>query len=168
MLYLRAKNTYRLEKSDHAIFDPKAVFGSRANDSWLENDFARRLIREVDHIEIPDGVSTLDAIDNAKLNVLDLCTGTINNLVAHFHDTSTYRIMLVKMGPNCYKYLCETAREKDVYAIAGAGWYPTDDDLQGLQVLCEDLDVLCTNNYELVRAMDTLWAEGYFDYERRV
>ena len=164
MLYIRAKNLYRITAEDNAMTAPSATFALGCTDEWLDSEFARRMIEDVDGIKLTPGVSTRKCLLEHDMIPEYLANGTKNNLIARFFEPCG-RIVLSMMGPNCYKYLCETAREKDVYAFACIAFTPTDEDLQGLQVYMEDYGVLCRNAAELKDYMFLALGEGKFHYE---
>ena len=165
MLYLRAKNRYRLTDADNCIEYPSIVFRRHYDLSWFETDFARRLLSEIDHFEFPADKSVAQVFAEQGRKPYEICNGSRNNMLARFYETDE-RIITIMMGPNCYKFLCETAREKDVYAMSCSVFCPTDDDMQGLVVVLEDIGVTCRNAEELRVGMIGLMAEEYFSYEK--
>ena len=94
-----------------AIYNTEVFFKNTYEEDWLLDDFARRVIKKVDHSEVIDG----QAIKSPVLGMIppvDLSGGAktlllIKNCPDKVFNAST-------CGDNCAKFILELAKENDV------------------------------------------------------
>ena len=88
-----------------------------------------------------------------KMRPTDLCTGTKNVLLAKFF-VDKQRILLSRMGSNCYKYMLEAADEKDIYSYLTFFSVFSDSDFGSKPVVFEGTGKMVSNSSEFV---DAIW-----------
>lgn len=89
----------------------------------------------------------------------DLCTGTKNVLLARYW-AQWRRILLSRMGPNCYPFLLEAA---DIVDIRAYQIFPTTfqiTDFKSCGVCYEDLSCVAVSYGDSRAAVASLWATG--------
>ena len=131
MLYLYFESLGKLVERKSFIRYPSIKFNSSWKTEWLNEPFFRTVIREVDHVDIPDGMATEMACLLKNMRVEDLSTGTKTLMMCKYYNKLNRMTM---MGKNCYKYLMDIANEKDVYMGCSNYVFFTDNDLKGRQV----------------------------------
>ena len=131
MLHLYFESLKKLIERDTFIRFPSTKFDCSWKPDWLNNPFFREVIREVDHVDIPDGMATEMACLLKNMRVEDLSTGTKSLMMCRYYNKLNRMTM---MGKNCYKYLADIANEKDVYMGCSNYVFFTDGDLKGRKV----------------------------------
>ena len=131
MLHLYFESLRKLVERKLFIRYPSIEFNCGWEPEWLNNPFFRRVIHEVDHVDIPDGMTTEMACLLKNMRVEDLSTGTKNLMMCKYYNEFNRMTM---MGKNCYKYLMDIADEKDVYMGCSNYVFFTDEDLKGRSV----------------------------------
>lgn len=131
MLNVLWERLHVAKKRDNFIVKPSVVFDTFYDRSWLENEWAKRVVSDIDNVPMVRD-SVFESIVYAGLSPQYLCNGTKNLFLCRYIDNQFNHFS--KMGENCYKYLFEIAKMKDVYMIATAFVFPTDSDMCGQQV----------------------------------
>ena len=131
MLHLYFESLEKLEQREAFIQDPGGEFNYRWKSKWLNNSFFKKVIREVDHVDIPQGMKTETACLLKNMRVEHLSTGTKNLMLCKYRDELNRMTM---MGKNCYKYLMDIADAKDVYMGCSSYVFFTDEDMKGRKV----------------------------------
>lgn len=96
--------------------DPRMVryhnthFSVLFKESWLDEDWAQRAVREIDHI--PPEKSIHQALWDRGITYQQLCGG-VKTLLLIRHMDGIFE--LERMGYNCYPYLMEIADMREVY-----------------------------------------------------
>ena len=131
VLHLYFDSIGRLMERKEFIPFPDGLFRSVWESEWVNNPLARTIIHDIDHVDIPDGMTTEMACIMSGRRVIDLCSGTKNLLLCRYY-TGLNRMTM--MGENCYKYLMDIADERDVYMGCSSYCFFTDEDLKGRSV----------------------------------
>ena len=132
MLHLFFEPLRKLVERETFIRFPSAKFDCSWKSEWLNDPFSRKMIHEIDHVEIPEEMATETACLLKNMRVEDLSAGTKALLICKFYNTKLNRMTM--MGKNCYKYLMDIADEKDVYMGCSNYVFFTDNDLKGRKV----------------------------------
>lgn len=160
MLHIYLDSLARLQQNCDFIEFPMAYFKGVWQGYWLEDDFGRAVISEIDRIQLFTGQSTAQAILLSGMRVDDLCTGTKNLLLCKHADKLNRMAM---MGENCYKFLVEAAKDKDVYVAAESFYLFTDSDFQGQKVHFMNTNTLVSTAREFAEQMYDAEGSGVFD-----
>ena len=131
MLHLFFESLRKLEEREAFIQSPSGIFDWSWKSEWLDDPFSRKMIQEIDHIEIPYGMPAELACLLNDVRVENLSSGTKSLILCRYCD---YLNRMTMMGPNCYKFLMDIADEKDVYMGCSNYDFFTDDDLRGRKV----------------------------------
>ena len=131
MLHLYFESLRKLAERKLFIQHPSIEFNCSWQSEWLNDPFFRKVIREVDHVEIPEGMATETACLLKNMRVEDLSTGTKTLMMCRYYNELNRMTM---MGKNCYKYLMDIADEKDVYMGCSNYVFFTDEDRKGRKV----------------------------------
>lgn len=122
----------------------------------MNDPFSRKMIHEIDHVDIPDDMDTEKACLLKNMRVENLSSGTKSLILCKYRDELNRMMM---MGPNCYKYLMDIAEEKDVYVGCSNYVFFTDEDLKGRKVHFVNTDVYVSKAsdfaehvYQIIRA----------------
>jgi len=94
-----------------AIYNTDMYFKNTYEESWLLSDFAKKVIREIDHSEVMGG----KAIDSPVLGVIppvQLSGGTKTLLLIYNVPTEVFNASTC--GDNCAKFILEMAEERDI------------------------------------------------------
>lgn len=128
-LYISATHSFAVANDECVIRYPDAVFEDRYDDVWLDFEFGRRVISSIDNVKLNDFTSARRCLAMQGMTPENLCTGTKNLLVAKFNLAEDKRILLSRMGPNCYPFFLETCKEKDVKTVATFGFTFKDEEV---------------------------------------
>lgn len=142
MLNLIAGSRKELAEREGLVLNVQNQFYLDWDDSWLEDEFARRVISDIDSVQLADGVSTKQAILSCGFLPEDLSGGTLALLLIKNTDNL---VSMTRMGPNCYKYLFELCREMGSRRLALTGYCnPKDSDIRGQEILFENTGNIVT------------------------
>lgn len=157
LLRLIAGGRGELEATQDLCLDQSAEFWREYEDWWLEDEFSRRVISDIDRVKIGPGQSVLEAIKCSGMQPDHLSGSTHTLLLVKFTDTF---LPMTRMGPNCYKYLFEVCRMADKRMALTGYCNPTDADMQGCPVLFENTGKIITTAreflYEFVEVMNLI------------
>ena len=146
-----------VKKYPEFILYPSAWFDLNYTEEWLQDEFSRRCISEID--KIPLGESTLRSLLEENMKPEDLCNGTKNLINCKFLDKMGN---LLKMGPNCYHLLMDLADEKELMMGLGNSIIFKDTDLKGRLVYFPLVDFYAKTSYEFNQALVMHSARGYY------
>jgi hypothetical protein len=113
---LSAMIQWYLGKVEPVLDYPQAYFDSEYEPYWLESDFGRKAIREIDRSEVisggkRNGGGVIDSPVYGSISPRQLSTGTRTLLlIANTDKYKDYWIPLERMGPNVLPYLVEVSR----------------------------------------------------------
>lgn len=140
--------------------NPDVTFDVCHTDEWLDSDFARRVITDIDQIDVTDTsqpVRILLALQGMTPELL--CTGTKN--LIRTYNLPEYKVRMGRMGENCYKYLMEIGRDKDITGVVVNAIIFSDEDMQGLPVYFSQTGKTARNADEFLTDMCELIYAGY-------
>lgn len=103
-------NIYFGDMSD-AIYNTKVFFDNAYEDEWLLDEFAKRLIKEIDKSEVIDA----QMIKSPVLGVISptaLSGGTKTLLLIKNYTDKVFNASMC--GDNCAKYILELARNREL------------------------------------------------------
>lgn len=145
LLRIIAGHMLVLEKEQGLKLNVSRLFNPNYSDDWLETDLARRLISEVDHVELSSDKTVRQSLWERYLRPEDLCGGTKAILVI---ANTPFLISMLMMGENCYKYLFEVAKYQDKRVGLTSYCLPEDSDFSGTVALLENTGDLIRNSAE--------------------
>ena len=147
MLHLYFDSLKHLVDREDFIRYPSFYFDEMFTSSWLNDDFAKRVIEEIDGIKVSDFTSTEEALIRTGISAEKLCTGTKNLIICKFENMLN---RITMMGENCYPFLMELAEAKEVYMGCSNFVYFDDNVLQGrtIHMVNNDAYVSTYNDYE--------------------
>jgi len=96
---------------EEEIYNTEVYFGNQYDEKWIEDEFARRVIADIDSSEV---IGT-DAIHNEIFGVFrasDLSAGVKTLLLIKNQPKKIFNIS--NCGDNCAKYILELAEDKDI------------------------------------------------------
>ena len=131
MLHLYFEPLKKLGERELFVQCPGDFFDWSWESEWLDDPFSRKMIHEIDHVDIPEGMDTEKACLLKNMRVENLSSGTKSLILCRYCD---YLNRMTMMEPNCYRYLMDIAEEKDVYVGCSNYVFFTDDDLRGRKV----------------------------------
>lgn len=167
MLYIKGANLFEQETMENMLLFPASVFNHRVDDRWLDSDFGRQIITDIDRVNVMDtSVPTRRLLLDVGLRPDDLATGTKNLFLCRFFssqfDEPLYNRM-GHMGENCFKWLVKAARDVDIHMVTTLFRKFKDSDLElGDEVYFEDLHRSAKTGYDVTSLMLDLSADGYF------
>lgn len=142
MLRLIAGSRAQLTEEQGLVLNVQNQFFLDMEDFWLEDDFIRRVIQDVDRVNIAPGKSTKQAILECGFTPMELSGGTMALMLIKYTDAL---ISMTRMGPNCYKYLFEICRTLGARRLALTGYCnPKDSDIQSTPILFENTGTIVT------------------------
>ena len=134
MFNLLLAKTEDVERMRDVSIFPSSEFIVHCTRDWLNSDFSRRVITEIDKHDV---LSVRDVKYSLQhdydINPSNLSMGAKNIIVTKF---MTYATRLIRMGRNCHKFLAEIASEKDVTAIMENFIALDEDAFSGIQCRC--------------------------------
>lgn len=110
MLHLKYTPGDLIAKEEKLVRYPSTRFSSLFKEEWLEEDWAERAVREIDHI--PPEKSIHQALWDRRLTYMQL-SGGVKMLLLIRHTDGVFA--LERMGHNCFPYLMEIADMREVY-----------------------------------------------------
>lgn len=123
MLYIKGATLEVQESLPNMLLHPDTIFKYYHTEEWLNSDFGRGLITDIDKVDVMDKSKPVVRILLEKGLVLDnLATGTKNVLLCKYfvnprdHSVPLYNRMGF-MGENCFKWLLQAAVERDIYMV---------------------------------------------------
>lgn len=163
LLCMNQKEQEEYAKTRQVIYMPMTFFDVKFDESWIENDFARKVIADIQQFDPPlSEESTRVWLGRNKLIPETLCTGVKNLLLCKFYKP-TRASRLGMMGPNCYKYLMDIADEIELSATVTDSVLFTDTDLRGRPVLFKNTGTVAMDSKSFHRAMYEEILRGSFD-----
>lgn len=151
MLSLIAGGRAELRDTQGLCLNVVNKFWNTYEDEWLEDAFVRRLVREVEGINLNDNQTVLEALRAEGMAPEDMAGGVLALILIKFTDTL---ISMTRMGPNCYKYLFEICRQQDKRLALTGFCAPTNDDISGCPILFENTGALVSTQDEFVAEYD--------------
>jgi poly-gamma-glutamate capsule biosynthesis protein CapA/YwtB (metallophosphatase superfamily) len=96
---------------DEVIWDTSIYFDNTYEDDWINSDFAKKIIKEVDKSDVISS-NCIQSPVLGQITPLLLSEGTKTLLLMNFDDSRIYNAS--KCGNNCAKYILEVAKSKDL------------------------------------------------------
>lgn len=170
MLYIKGVKCEQQEEMKNCILYPDTVYEVYCQDAWLDSDFGRTILQDIDGRDVSDRSRHVRDILLFDYRVLhtQIATGTKNLFLCKFFDPGdgvTYYNRLGRMGENCFKYLVQASLERDIYMTTTVyRGYPIDDPFpSGATVCFEDLGVTATDEVSWHNGMVDLMAAGLLE-----
>lgn len=110
MLHIRYAARDRLIKEYDMVQYHDTHFQALFEESWLQEDWAQRAVREIDHIPVEKSIH--QALFDRGITYYQL-SGGIKTLLLVRHMSGLFEFE--HMGYNCYTYLMEIADMQEVY-----------------------------------------------------
>lgn len=98
------------ERFPNYVYNTRVYFDNTYLDSWLEDDFSKRMIKSVDKAT----VLSVNAVDSKALGVIPVTkiSGGLKTLLLLQHDhTQIYNVS--NCGDNCAKWILKIAKKYD-------------------------------------------------------
>ncbi|MBP1565977.1 MAG: DUF4869 domain-containing protein [Oscillospiraceae bacterium] len=98
------------ERFPNYVYNTSMYFDNTYLDSWLEDDFSKRMIKSVDKAT----VLSVNAVDSKALGVIPVTkiSGRLKTLLLLQHDhTQIYNVS--NCGDNCAKWILKIAKKND-------------------------------------------------------
>lgn len=148
MLYIKGATLDQQDSMENAILDPDRAFHVFRNEPWVDSEFSRKVITDIDKIDVMDStISVKDILQRHKLSLDSLATGTKNVLVCRYYEDDgpdpIYN-RLGRMGENCFKWLMQAATVRDIYIVTTVFRRFRDEDMQGASVCFVDTGKIVT------------------------
>lgn len=164
MLIIWGMNLLEQDDAPDVILHPKEVFDGSYMDDWLDEEFARKVISDIQQIDVMDiRYPVRRLLAEYSMFPESLATGTKNVLLMRHIENTALKCRMGMMGENCYKWLMDVADEKEVNAVTTFPFIFTDDDLKGRPVLFADLGCEVTTERQFHRAMYDLITTNRFE-----
>ena len=161
MLKIIAATETDLHAMKGCIYYPRAVFFNYWTKDWLNSDFGRRILTEVEGKDLSGYEDVEDALlFRHRLRPDDLSMGVKNLFLCKFMDGINRCVM---MGPNCYPYLMDIADEKDVRYGMESFVVFEDEVIKGRTIYFTNLDRYVNNSDDFFDAMMQIDDTGIFD-----
>lgn len=142
------------------VTNPSDAFDGCVDDAWLDDSWARKVISEVDLIDVRDTrKSTRQLLLLNEILPTQLCTGTKN--LIYTKNNPQYKCRIARMGENCYKYLVEAAKDRDITGVITRVFVLEDTDFAGSAVYFSQIDKYARNRSECVKCSLELDRLGY-------
>ena len=143
MLTIYAMTPNQQEKAENFVRYPSAYFNNRFTDEWLNDDFARRVITDIQGIDVMDtSMPTRILLALGGITPDILATGTKNLIVCQHFPEKFHRMSM--MGDNCYKWLMELSETRDLKVITTVDLEFTEDDIRGRPIKFHDSGAIVT------------------------
>ena len=145
---------------DRVIVNPDQMFREVKQSHWFEDDFAIRVLKEIDDFQVTPGRVMQDFWE-ANRGMDDICTGTKNLLLAkHYTDKS---VMLQRMGDNCYKFLLEIADSADITVYSSViPLFPEDLFIYGRCIGFPQYNSVASNTMEAITLSFRAYGDGNY------
>ena len=98
-------------EKENAIYNTSVFFKNRYEDSWITDDFAKKVILDVDHSEVIDANSIHSPV-LGMITPLQL-SGGVKSLILMNHYTR-YVFNASNCGDNCAKWILSIGQNKDL------------------------------------------------------
>lgn len=156
MLYI----TVIRDSAEDEIFNVDALFDSAYDPEWVDNDFSRLVIRDIDKSEVVSG----RIIDSPYLGCVSptmLSGGVKCILLLAFCDMqwdgrNLGKINITSCGNNCMKWIQVISKVKDLHVYLSH--LPVFDDNVYFDIVIENNGMHCTSQKDIL----AMWAEvGY-------
>lgn len=125
---------------------PGAFFDSFWEESWFEDELFVRVLNDIEQLPVKHGSVLIDMAYECRHPEI-LSNGVKNLFLAR--NTDNLILLLSKIGDNCFKYLFEIAKDKDVYICANMGLYVKESDLNGVEIHVLNWDRMVASLTEL-------------------
>ncbi len=170
MLYIKGSTLEKQAKLPNMILHPKTVFKYYHTDEWLDSDFGRGLITDIEQIDVTDKSKPVKRILLENELVVDyLSTGTKNVFLCKFYENPEdpsiplYNRMGF-MGENCFKWLLLASLERDIHMVTTVFRKFKDSDFPaGARVVFEDVNFEADCAYDVTTGMLKLSYAGLFE-----
>lgn len=133
------------------IISTREYFNHKLSHDCLTTDFAKDIIRKIDNSEVLSN----RAIDSPVLGIVppdSISGGAKALLIAMFKEDDGKYLMLEQMGENCYPFLYDIAKRKDI--LLYTEMIPVFDYSDGLEVCIENLGIIIRSGEEILDAYD--------------
>lgn len=142
MLIIKGVTLQQQDEMENIILDPDRVFNIFSDEDWVDSDFSRRVITDVDGVDVMDpGIPVREILQANDIPLNKIATGTKNVLLCRFYDPDdgipVYN-RLGRMGENCFKWLMRASLVRDIRMTTTIFRWFHDEDMQGGTVLFED------------------------------
>ena len=143
---------------DRVIVNPDQTFREVKQSHWFEDDFAIRVLREIDDFKVTQG-RVMQDFWSANRGMDDICTGTKNLLLAkNYADKS---VMLQRMGDNCYKFLLEIADTTNITVYSSIiPLFPEDLFISGRAIGFPQYQSVATSTMEAITLSFRAYGDG--------
>ena len=95
---------------ENAIYNTSVFFKNRYKDEWITDEFARKVIKDVDHSEVIDANSILSPV-LGTITPLQLSGGVKALILMKNYPGLIFNAS--NCGDNCAKWILELAKERD-------------------------------------------------------
>ena len=126
---------------------------------WIENDFSRRVISEVEGIEL-NYDSVMKSLKANFRGYRDISTGS-KNLILTYNTNCISE--LARMGPNCYKFLFEIAKKRYLRCQVACIPIMTDEIMRGRPIHIINDNSIVTTAIEFSSVVSKALSEGWYD-----
>lgn len=145
MLYVIADAMSKFIERGDIVYQVSLEFSACWEEEWLNTDFAKRIIKDIDDKNVDDGDTKEILWHIYGMRPTELCGGTKALILIQSTD---FLISMSMMGPNCYKYLFELAHSRDRRVALTSFTVPRDSDFGGTKVFFENTGCICTSEHE--------------------
>ena len=94
----------------NAVYNTSVYFKNKYEDEWITEDFAREVIRDVDHSEVKDA-NTIQSPVLGSISPLQLSGGVKALLLMKHYPGKTFNAS--SCGDNCAKWILELGESKN-------------------------------------------------------
>lgn len=172
MLYIKGAKCSQQAKMPNFIRDPGTTFNAYCVDGpcakWVDTEFARRVITDIDRIDVRDTTRTVKSIlTEHEVPLQDIATGSKNLILCKYfaHNGAVCYNRMGFMGENCFKYLVEASIDRDIYMVTTVfREFPKHDPFpEGACVCFEDNSYVAHNAQEWLKGMLDIGVLGVFE-----
>ena len=149
MLHIICSTFDKINENPNFIRAPSAQFNLDYKDEWLESDFGKRVITEIEQIPLiyPSVKMSIHAVCSVK----EISTGGKNLFLCKYLDKINF---MDRMGDNCFDILMDIADEKDVYMVTTGFRLYRPETMSGRPIVFDDFNRVVTNWEEWMIATD--------------
>lgn len=164
MLSIIARPWPETEDPSKYIVHPASEFDLSYHSEWLNTPWSRRVISEIQRIDVTDTSTTVEHIlEQRSMSPEVLATGT-KHLILLKYGNDTRICRMSRFGENCFKWLMDICEEKDICGVITNYVAFTDEDLKGRGVRFLDLNMVARTHEDFMRANACISAKGLTDY----
>lgn len=170
MLYIKGATREKQAKLPNMLLHPKDTFDSYFEEAWLDSDFGRGLITDIEQIDVMDKSKPVKRILLENELLVDyLATGTKNVfLCKFFNNPEDPSVPLYNrmgfMGENCFKWLLLASLERDIHMVTTVfRKFKGSDFPAGAHVVFEDVNFEADCAYDATTGMLKLSYAGLLE-----